>query len=128
LFLDNHIKWCGGIDPNVEKPGFLVFHRTVRYFEILRDLRALQTGWKEHKSFEQFKTFIDGNLTEDMLAKKIEMVEGFLRTAVDQCSKRLVKAAFAETCTSKYAAGLLLGRPLMNQGESAESFKSKIHS
>jgi hypothetical protein len=38
LFLNNHLKWYQGVDPNIGRPGFLTFHRAVQYFLMLEDL------------------------------------------------------------------------------------------
>jgi hypothetical protein len=54
LFLNNHMKWYQGVDPNIGRPGFLTFHRAVRYFLMLEDLLEAERSWETHELFNEF--------------------------------------------------------------------------
>jgi hypothetical protein len=53
-FLNDHVKWCQGVDPNIGRPGFLVFHRAVRCFLMLEDLQEVEASWETHQAFQDF--------------------------------------------------------------------------
>jgi hypothetical protein len=41
-WLNPHMRWYQDSDPNVGTPGFLSFHRQVRYFLMLEDLKNIK--------------------------------------------------------------------------------------
>jgi hypothetical protein len=59
LFLNNHMKWYQGVDTNIGRPGFLAFHRAVRYFLMLEDLREAERSWETHGLFQLFSIQVE---------------------------------------------------------------------
>jgi len=141
-FLNPHMKWYSREDPNIGEPGFLVFHRAIRYFIMHCDLKDLQEGgWQEHLAFQDFKQFLP-TLSNDDRGMKISMAQKFFQCALQQTKKhndryiktrRLFFSCFGEPEISKFVAQLVLGNgAFSNQGWLSASnenfvFFSKIH-
>jgi hypothetical protein len=54
FWLNPHMRWYQGSDPHIGTPGFLCFHRQVRYFLMMEDLKKMEKSWREMEEFEQF--------------------------------------------------------------------------
>jgi hypothetical protein len=52
LFLNNHMKWYQGVDPNIGRSGFLTFHCAVRYFLMLEDFTRSQKVLGDPRAFQ----------------------------------------------------------------------------
>jgi hypothetical protein len=52
-WLNPHIKWYQGTDVNIGRPGFLSFHRSVRYFLMVSNVDQICWDWKTNKVFEK---------------------------------------------------------------------------
>jgi hypothetical protein len=48
-----------GVDPNIGRPGLLTFHRAVRYFLMLEDLREVKRSWETHELFNEFRLQVE---------------------------------------------------------------------
>jgi hypothetical protein len=68
LFLNQHMKWYQGADQNIGRPGFLSFHRAVRYFLQLEDLLDAERSWETHEMFAEFRTQV-AKITNEKLRK-----------------------------------------------------------
>jgi hypothetical protein len=53
-WLNPHMRWYQGSDPNAGTPGFLCFHRQVQYFLMLEDLKKIEESWREMDEFVAF--------------------------------------------------------------------------
>ncbi len=52
-WLNLHMKWYQGTDPNVGRPGFLALHQTVQYFLMVEDLDQIRPNWKTNDVAER---------------------------------------------------------------------------
>jgi hypothetical protein len=134
-WLNPHMRWYQGSDPNVGTPGFLSFHRQVRYFLMLEDLKNIEDHWRE---MDEFAAFSEKLLTmTNSIQKKLkeDMATSFLKKMASQVrkhnkryllTKHLVRGVFAESETGQAVAQLLKGG---NEEMSALSkpFFSKQH-
>jgi hypothetical protein len=48
-FLNPHMWWYQGLDPNIGTPAFLAFHRQVQYFLQIEDLEDIKQNLREQK-------------------------------------------------------------------------------
>jgi len=140
-FLDNHMKWYGSKDPNIGEPGFLIFHRFLRYFTMQEELKILENGgWETNSDFELFVLKLQ-TLTLEGKNLKTQMANQFLCIASRQTRKhngryattrRLVHACLAESSSSQVIACHILGQMMYNDQSAItenalQPFFSKIH-
>jgi len=122
-FLNSHMKWYGGDDPNVREPGFLIFHRAVHYFIMHDELKRLEEGgWQENNAFQEFVQFLS-TLSTVQKDLKISMTQKFFQSALKQTRKHneryaitkpLFFGCFGEPEISKFVAQLILGEDVLN--------------
>jgi hypothetical protein len=122
-YLDKHMLWYQREDPNLREPGFLTFHRCLRYFVKVKQLEDLAANWQQNDAFKEY-CHIVSCLPEKYRTLKQEMPGKFFDTTIKQVkkhnrryanSKRLLRASFAEPETSKYVARILLGRDMVDE-------------
>jgi hypothetical protein len=53
-FLNPHMGWYQGSDPNIGTPSFLAFHRQVQYFLQIEDLKDMKQNWRTKKEVTVF--------------------------------------------------------------------------
>jgi hypothetical protein len=53
-WLNPHMRYYQGLDPNIRTLGFLSFHRQVQYFLMLEDLKKIEDSWREMDEFAAF--------------------------------------------------------------------------
>jgi len=76
------MKWYGGDDPNVGEPGFLIFHRAIRYFIMQNELKELEEGgWQENTAFTDFEQLLS-TLSDDEKDMKTSMAHKFFQCAL----------------------------------------------
>jgi hypothetical protein len=141
-FLDPHFAWFQRSDPNIKAPGFLTFHRHVRYFLMWKDLKDLSVSWRTHAAFQTYREIIAG--LQDVptegnpVTKKIKevMVDKFFLLATRQTIKhnrrymttaKLVRACFGEFQTGQIVARHILGDRNLHMDIPNELFNSVIH-
>ena len=135
LFLNNHMKWYQGADPNIGRPGFLVFHRAVRYFLQLEDLQDAERSWETHELFREFRLQVALIEDESLRKMKQDSVRTIIRKMIYQVRKhnkrylqtsKLIRGVYAEQPTGQAIAQLLSQQdnlpPITTQ-----TFISKIH-
>jgi hypothetical protein len=104
FWLNPHMRWYQGSDPHIGTPGFLCFHRQVRYFLMIEDLKKMEKSWREMEEFAQFSKKL---LTMNPMQKKLkeDMASSFLRKMSSQVkkhnkryllTKNLVRGVFSE--------------------------------
>jgi hypothetical protein len=131
-WLNPHMKFFQGPDPNVGEPGFLSYHRQVRFFLMMDDINRMKRNWRGHEAFSKFASKVDEMTNEHLKKLKEEMVSAFLTkmsTQIRKHNKRylltrnLVRAVFSEWQTGQAVAQFLKG------GEPALSapFFSALH-
>jgi hypothetical protein len=118
-WLNPHMKWYQGTDVNIGRPGFLSFHRLVRYFLMVDDVDQMRRDWKTNKVFEKFSKKQVASMTNPKLKQLKEgMVEAFLkkmRLQIIKHNKRyvltrsIVCSIFAEWQTGQAVAQVLKG-------------------
>jgi hypothetical protein len=135
LFLNNHMKWYQGVDPNIGQPGFLAFHRAVRYFLMLEDLEAAESSWETHGLFQLFVIQVECITNEKFRQLKQESVRAIIKKMIHQVHKhnkryvqtsKLVRGVFAEQPTGQAIAQFLSTRQ-DNQPIATQSFFSQVH-
>ena len=116
LFLNNHMKWYQGSDPNIGRPGFLVFHRAVRYFLQLEDLQDAERSWETHELFREFRLQVALIEDESLRKMKQDSVKTIIRKMIYQVHKhnkrylqtsKLIRGVYAEQPTGQAIAQLL---------------------
>ena len=119
-WLDPHMKFYQGCDPNIGVPGYLSFHRLVRYFLQVLDLEKIRDGWETINAFKSFKDKING-MTQEHKPLKREFVRKFVNKMIEQVHKhnkrylvsvKLVRAVYAEKQTGHIVARLLDGQDI----------------
>jgi hypothetical protein len=128
------MRWYQGSDPHIGTPGFLCFHRQVRYFLTIEDLKKMEKSWREMEEFAQFsKKLLTMNPTQKKL--KEDMASSFLRKMSSQVkkhnkryllTKHLVKGVFAGCETGQAVAQFFKGSDEAMPALS-EHFFSKQH-
>jgi hypothetical protein len=71
------MKWYQGTDANIRRPGFLSFHRLVRYFLMVDDVDQIRQDWKTNKVFEKFSKQVATMTNPKLKLLKEEMVRRF---------------------------------------------------
>jgi hypothetical protein len=66
-FLNPHMRWYQGSDPNISTPGFLAFHLQVQYFLQIEEIQDMKQNWKTKK---EFKVFVE--YTTEMEKKELK--------------------------------------------------------
>jgi hypothetical protein len=137
LFLNHHMKWYQGVDPNIGQPGFLSFHRAVRYFLMLEDLKEAQRSWETHPLFQPFLIQVSKIANEKLRKLKADSVRTLIRKMILQVRKhnkryiqssKLIRGVFSEQPTGQVVAQFLLNHrrdnlpPVVTQ-----SFFSEAH-
>jgi hypothetical protein len=117
-WLNPHIRWYQGSDPNVATPGFLSFHRQVRYFLMLEDLKNIEDNWREMDEFAAFSKKLLTMTNSIQKKLKEDIATSFLKKMASQVrkhnkryllTKHLVRGVFAELETGQAVAQLLKG-------------------
>jgi hypothetical protein len=111
-WLNLHMKFYQGTDPNIGEPGFLSDHCQVPFFLMIKDIEEMKLHWQAHDTFSKFTTKV-----EEMSNKKLQMVSGaFLNKMQTQIQKHnkpylltrnLVRFVFSEWQTSQAVAQFL---------------------
>jgi hypothetical protein len=78
-WLNPHMKWYQDIDANIGRPGFLSFHRSVRYFLMVDHVGRIRRDWKTNKVFENFSKQVATMTNPKLKLLKEGMVEAFLK-------------------------------------------------
>ena len=134
-WLNPHMKFYQSTDPNVGEPGFLSFHRQVRYFLMLEDINDLKLNWRTRPAFAQFSAKVSQMSDPNLKRLKIEMVSAFLTKMATQTrkhnkryllTKNLVRAVFSKWQTGQAVAQFLKGNDEGMPPLSAPFF-SKLH-
>ena len=119
-WLNPHMMFYQGSDPHIGVPGFLAFHRLVRYFLQVLDLERIRDEWQTMDAFKSFRDKIEG-MTEELKPLKQEFVGLFVNKMIEQTHKhnkrylvsvKLVRAVFAEKETGHIVARLLNGQDI----------------
>jgi hypothetical protein len=129
-WLNWHMKWYQGTDANIGRPGFLSFHRSVRYFLMVDDVDQIRRDWKTKEVFEKFSKQVATMTNPKLKLLKEGMVEAFLkkmRLQIIKHNKRyiltrsIVRSVFAEWQTGQTVAQVLKG------GEGLPSLSPSLH-
>jgi hypothetical protein len=67
-WLNPHMKFFQGPDPNVGEPGFLSYHPQVHFFLMMEDINRMKRNWRGHKAFSKFANKVD-KMTNKRLRK-----------------------------------------------------------
>jgi hypothetical protein len=135
LFLNKHMKWYQGADPNIGRPGFLSFHRAVRYFLQLEDLLDAERSWETHELFAEFRTQVAKITNEKLRKMKQDSVRTIIHKMILQVRKhntrylrtaKLIRGVFADQATGQ-AIAQLLSREENLPAIATQSFFSKVH-
>jgi hypothetical protein len=117
-WLNPHMRFYQGIDQNIGEPGFLSYHRQVRFFLMMEDIIGMKRNWRGQESFSQFSSLVDQMSDLKLRKLKEEMVSAFLtkmKTQIRKHNKRylltrnLVRAVFSEWQTGQAVAQFLKG-------------------
>jgi hypothetical protein len=132
-WLNPHMKFFQGADPNIGEPGFLSYHRQVRFFLMMDDIIGMKRNWRGHEAFSKFASKVDEMTNERLKKLKEEMVSAFLTKMTTQIrkhnkryllSRNLVCSVFSEWQTGQAVAQFLKGgEPLLSA-----PFFSSLHS
>jgi hypothetical protein len=131
-WLNPHMKFYQGTDPNIGEPGFLCFHRQVRFYLMYEDITEMKQNWKTHEVFSKFSSKVGAMSNERLKKLKQEMVSAFLtkmQTQIRKHNKRylltrnLVRSVFSEWQTGQAVAQFLKG----GAPSLSPPFFSKIH-
>jgi hypothetical protein len=71
-WLNPHMRWYQGSDRHIGTPWFLCFHRQVRYFLMLEDLKKIEESWRE---MDEFAAFSKKLLTMTNLIQRNQIVD-----------------------------------------------------
>jgi hypothetical protein len=114
LFLNNHMKWYQGLDPNIGWPGFLAFHQAVGYFLMLEDLLEAKRSWETHELFYEFWLQVAKIANKNLQKLKEDLVRAMICKMILQVCKyknkqyllssKLVRGIFAEQPTGQAIA------------------------
>jgi hypothetical protein len=136
-WLNPHMKWYQGSDPNIGTPGFLSFYCQVRYFLMIEDLQKIENSWREMDEFSALanKLLTMTNLTQKKM--KEDMVISFVKKMTSQVRKHnkrylqtklLVCSVFPECQTGQVVAQFLKGHDDEDISCSLlEPYYSKMH-
>jgi hypothetical protein len=80
-FLNPHMHWYQGADPNISTPGFFAFHRQVQYFLQIEDLEDMKQNWKTKK---EFKVLVDYTTEMEKKELKEQIVGWFIGVMTKQ--------------------------------------------
>jgi hypothetical protein len=117
-WLNPHMKWYQGTDPNIGEPGFLPFHQSVRFFLMTQDIDDICSNWRTNKFFVKFSKQVASMSNPKLKSLKEGMVEIFLKkmkTQVQKHNKRyiltrsVIRSIFAEWQTGQVVAQVLKG-------------------
>jgi hypothetical protein len=117
-WLNPHMKWYQGSDPNIGRPGFLALHGTVRYFLMLDDINEISCNWKTIDVFCKFSEHVQSMTNPKLKHLKEGMVEAFLKKMRLQIQKHnkqyiltraIIRSVFAEWQTGQVVAQVLKG-------------------
>jgi hypothetical protein len=86
-FLNNHMKWYQGLDPNISRLGFLAFHGAVQYFLMLEDLLEAERSWETHKLFDEFPLQVAKINNENLQKLKEYLVIAMIHEIILQVCK-----------------------------------------
>ena len=115
-WLNPHMKWYQGTDVNIGRPGFLSFHRSVRYFLMIEDVDRIRREWKTDEVFEKFSKKVASMTNPVLKHLKEGMFEEFLKTMRLQIIKHkksyvltqsIVRSVFTEWQTGQAVAQVL---------------------
>jgi hypothetical protein len=116
-WLKPHMRWHQSSDPHIGTLGFLCFHRQVRCFLMMEDLKKMEMSLRKMEDFEQFsKKLFTMNPTLKKL--KEDMATSFLRKMGSQVkkdnkqrllTKHLVRGVCTEWETGQALAQFLKG-------------------
>jgi hypothetical protein len=67
-WLNSHMNFYQGTDPNIREPGFLLFHRQVYFFLMIKDINIMKHNWQTHEAFSQLSTKV-GEMSNERLKK-----------------------------------------------------------
>jgi hypothetical protein len=117
-WLNPHMKWYQGSDPNIGRPGFLCFHRAVRYFLMIDDIDVIRDDWRTNEVFSKFSRQVQSMSNPKLKSLKEGMVDAFVRKMRSQVQKHnkryvltrsIVRSVFADWQTGQAVAQLLKG-------------------
>jgi hypothetical protein len=135
-WLNPHVQWYQGSDPNAGMLGFLSFHHQVLYFLMLEDLKKIVDSWHEVDGVLAFskKLLTMTNSSQKILEE--DMATSFVRKMASQVqkhskryllTKHLSRSIFAEWKTGQVVAQLLKGGDKEMPSALSKSFFSKQH-
>lgn len=116
-WLNPHMKFMQGTDPNIGTPGYLSFHRAGRYYLQVRDLENIRDNWRAEDSFARLKEAFDKLPTERQTIMD-KMICCFANVAILQAHKHNNRYVM----TSKIARAIFGEQPL---GQVVARFLSK---
>jgi hypothetical protein len=64
-WLNPHMKWYQGSDPNIGKSGLLCFHRAVRYFLMIDNIDKICHYWQINEAFAKFSKQVELMTTQN---------------------------------------------------------------
>jgi hypothetical protein len=117
-WLNPHMKGYQGTDANIGRPGFLSFHRSVRYFLMVDHVDQIRRDWKTNEVFEKFSKQITTMTNSKLKLLKEGMVEAFLKKMKLQIIKHnkryvltrsIVRSVFTEWQTGQAVVQVLKG-------------------
>jgi hypothetical protein len=83
-WLNPHMRWYLGLDPNIRTPGFLSFHRHVKYFLMMENLKKIENSWREMDKFSALSKKL--HTMTNLMQKKVkeDMVSSVVKKMVNQ--------------------------------------------
>jgi hypothetical protein len=133
FWLDPNMEWYQGKDIFVKNTGFLSFHRTVRYFIMIRQIDFLIGNWSTNRWFFGATEILNECEPHDQQALS-PLVPAFLKMAKCQChthnERYLNGVAFMGTCFGEHQIGRVAARLILEMADEADTpteFHSSVH-
>ena len=129
------MKWYQGSDPNLGRPGFLCYHRGVRFYLMLKQLQPLiHDNWRDHKAFANTKLAYDA-CTDDKEKEVLNSIATrFFAKVKSQAithNKRYMRTiSYIRTIFSEKETGMIAAKALLQRDFTDDdfgTFNSKMH-
>ena len=132
-WLNKHLKWFQGKDPNIGTCGYLSYHRTTRYFIQLKDVDKMENNWKACHKWKPYRAVY--NKMSLVLQKKKDEQRNYyfqmMRMNIHKHNKRyltdipLIRAILGEKETGIITAKFIEG--IVPTDSELQEYESKIH-
>lgn len=133
-WLNPHMRFYQGEDIFVKKPGFLCFHRAVRYFIMASEIEhIIDDGWQSIQTFAKAKDILAECSAADQTKLQL-MAKRFFPLVLKQIHKHnkryVVTGLVVRTCFGEKEIGRVVSKILLDQyptNEEMVTFQSVVH-